>query len=35
MKLREMGVEIEDSVYTVKYAKNLLLEMLGKEGGHA
>jgi len=35
MKLREMGVEIEDSVYTVKYATNLLLEMLGKEGGHA
>jgi len=31
MKLREMGVPVEDSVYTVKYAKNLILKMLGKE----
>ena len=35
MKLREMGIEIDDSVYTVKYAKNLLMGLLGKEAGHA
>ncbi len=35
IKLREMGVPVEDSVYTVKYAKNLILEMIGKEGHHA
>ncbi len=35
MKLREMGVPVEESVYTVKYAKNLILEMLSGEGHHA
>ncbi len=30
MKLKEMGVEIDDSVYTVKYARNLILKLLGK-----
>ncbi len=35
MKLRDMGVPVEESVYTVKYAKNLILEMLSGEGHHA
>ncbi|MGI6336508.1 MAG: energy-coupling factor transporter ATPase [Eubacteriales bacterium] len=32
MKLRELGIDVETSVYTVKYAKNLV-ETLLREGG--
>ncbi len=32
MELRRLGIEIDTSVYTVKYAANLMLHLLGEDG---
>lgn len=33
LKLKELGVEIDTDVYTVKYAKDIILKALAKKGG--